>query len=368
MSALSQRQAVMTLASLKGLGPVRIGRLLDAFSGDAAAVFSASPRTLRAVPDIGPASADAILAWKDSFDPLKEEDALAAMDARYVLKGEDGYPERLAALPGAPHGLYVKGTFPRGPVVAIVGTRRPTLYGRRQARLFASALARAGVTVASGLARGIDGEAHEGALEGGKTVAFLGCGLDVIYPPEHAALYEKVAAAGAIVSEFSLGRQPDTQTFPQRNRLISGAADALFVVESDESGGSMITARFAAEQGRTVFALPGRVDQPSSRGCHALLRDGATLVTHPGQILDELAPSLSARSAAPAQRELALDAPALAGDEAAVFAHLADGAILPAEALAQGVGITQQAALAALMMLELKHLVRRRPDASYERR
>jgi DNA processing protein len=367
MSALTQAEAIMTLGALRGLGPIRIGRLLEAFGGDAAAALAASRRRLEEVPDIGPGTAETIANWRGAFDPQKEEEALAKLGARYVLKGEEGYPKKLATLPGVPHGLYIKGTFPQGAALAIVGTRRPTLYGRAQARLFAGTLSRAGIAIVSGLARGIDGEAHTGALEGGRTAAFLGCGLDVIYPPEHADLYGKIAASGAVLSEFPLGHQPDAQTFPRRNRLISGASDALFVVESDEKGGSMITARCAAEQGRTVYALPGRVDQPSSRGCHALIRDGATLVTHPLQILDELRGDTLAEN--PRQEEIPFAAtPFLSGDEALVHARLSDGAILPPEALARETGLSQQAALAALMMLELKHLVRRRPDSSYERR
>ncbi|HNX04888.1 MAG TPA: DNA-processing protein DprA, partial [Opitutales bacterium] len=164
MTALSQRQAVMTLAALKGLGPIRIGRILDAFGGDATAALAAPVEALRRVPDIGPTTAETVRNWRELFDPVREEDQLAELGAAYVLKGEQGYPARLAELPGAPHGLYVRGSFPPGPVVAIVGTRRPTLYGRKQARVFASALSRAGIVVASGLARGIGGEAHEGAL------------------------------------------------------------------------------------------------------------------------------------------------------------------------------------------------------------
>jgi DNA processing protein len=368
MSALTQRQAVMTLGTLKGLGPIRIGRLLDAFGGDAAAALFATTRRLEEIPDIGPGTAAVVTGWRDAFDPIREEETLAKMGARFLLKGEPGYPKRLAELPGVPHGLYAKGIFPEGPALAIVGTRRPTLYGRAQAKLFAGTLARAGITIVSGLARGIDGEAHAGALEGGRTAAFLGCGLDVIYPPEHAALYEKIAVNGAILTEFPLGRPPDAQTFPQRNRLISGSADAILVVESDEKGGSMITARCAGEQGRMIFALPGRVDQPSSRGCHALIRDGATLVAHPLQILDEIGPALGLSQQAPQQAELGLAAPALAGDEALVYALLADGALLSAEAAARAAGLSQQAALAALMMLEIRHLVRKRPDSTYEKR
>jgi DNA processing protein len=375
MNELNQRQAVMTLCALPGLGPVRIGRLLDAFGGHAPQILDASLSALREVSDIGPETAATVARWRTRFDVAKEEDALARMGASYVLKGEPGYPAKLAQLVGAPHGLYVKGCVPACPAVAIVGTRRPTLYGRREARRFATDLARAGLCVVSGLARGIDGEAHEGALDAhGRTVAFLGCGLDVIYPPEHEKLYERISAEGAVLSEFSLGRQPDAQTFPQRNRLISGMADAILVVESDLKGGSMITARFAAEQGRSVFAMPGRIDQPSSRGCHALIRDGATLVTTAQEIIDEISvqvlPMIGAAPAAKAQGgkaqgELSFGT-ALSDDEKKVLGALADGAVMHPEAVARTCVLSQQAAMAALMLLELKHLVARRPDASYE--
>ena len=378
MSDINQRQAIMALNALSGLGPVRIGRLLDAFGGNAPAILEAPSSALREVRDIGPETAATVAGWRNCFDIAKEEDALARLGATYVLKGEPGYPANLAQLTGAPHGLYIKGCIPACPSVAIVGTRRPTLYGRREARRFATDLARMGICVVSGLARGIDGEAHEGALEAkGRTAAFLGCGIDVVYPPEHKELYERISAEGALVSEFSLGRQPDTQTFPQRNRLISGMADAVLVVESDIKGGSMITARFAAEQGRTVFAMPGRIDQPSSRGCHALIRDGATLATSAQEIVDEIrvqllpigcAAAKSANTTAKddkSQTELSFGS-ALSDDEKKVMGALADGAVLHPEKIAAICVMSHQAAMAALMMLELKRLVARRPDASYE--
>jgi DNA processing protein len=376
MKELTQRQAVMVLNALSGLGPIRIGRLIEAFSGNAAAALDAPLSALREVRDIGPETAATVVNWRTAFDVEKEEEALARLGASFVLKGEPGYPQNLARLSHSPHGLYIKGCIPACPAAAIVGTRRPTLYGRSQAKKIASELARAGLCVVSGMARGIDGEAHRGALEAkGRTVAFLGCGLDVIYPPEHAELYEQICAEGAVVSEFSLGRQPDAQTFPQRNRLISGSADAVLVVESGLKGGSMITARFAAEQGRTVFALPGRVDQASSQGCHALIRDGATLATCAQDIIDDirvqflpLQPEAAANDAPAkpaANGRMAVDIK-LSDDERKVLAALSDGAVLRPEAIAKTCVMNHQSVIAALMMLEIKRLVARRPDATYE--
>lgn len=388
MSELSQRQALMVLNAISGTGPVRTARLLEKFNNNAPAILEAPIPTLTEVKDIGPECAATIVSWRNHFDLAQEEDRLAHLGAQFVLRGEPGYPERLARTPGTPHGLYVRGCIPAIPSVAIVGTRRPTLYGRAQARRIAADLARAGICVVSGLARGIDSESHRGALETGRTVAFLGCGVDVVYPPENKDLYERICAEGAVVSEFSLGRQPDAQTFPQRNRLISGMADAVLVVESDLRGGSMITARFAGEQGRLVFALPGRVDQASSRGCHALIRDGATLVTCADDIIEEVrcqslnfretpapacsesydgtiggkSPKDAVGSGASSYRNL----PDLSEDERRILGTLSDGAVLHPEAIAQTCVMNLPAVMAALMMLELKRLVARRPDATYE--
>jgi DNA processing protein len=361
----TQRQALMILGSLPGIGPVRIGRLIDAFGG-APAALEASTAELLQVRDIGRECAAAIAGWRTRFDLDAQEERLARLGVNFVVRGDPGYPAKLAGLPGAPWGLYVKGCIPECPCVAIVGTRRPTLYGRREAKRFAAELARAGVCVVSGLARGIDAEAHEGALESGRTVAVLGCGLDVVYPPEHEALYGRIAAQGALVSEFALGHQPDAQSFPQRNRLISGISEAVLVVESDLRGGSMITARFATEQGRGVFAIPGRLDQPSSHGCHALIREGATLATCARDIIDEIRfqplALQPARRGAPAPAGLA----ALSDDERRALGALADGAVLHPEAIARVCVMSQQAVMAALMLLELRHLAARRPDGSYE--
>jgi DNA processing protein len=227
--------------------------------------------------------------------------------------------------------------------------------------------------VVSGLARGIDAAAHEGALSaGGSTAAVLGCGLDVCYPPEHRDLARRIAASGALFSEFPAGRCPEPMAFAMRNRIISGMSAAVVVVESASDGGAMITAGFAAEQGRTVFAVPGRIDQPLSAGCHQLIREGATLLTGVDEIFEELShlPGFNSRTGAPpAIRPLAIAPGARVGldeGERAVLACFEDGASLAIDAVAGKAGLAPQRVCAALMALELKGFLARGIDGAYE--
>lgn len=216
---------------------------------------------------------------------------LRASGARLVLWGDADYPPPLAAIPSAPAALYVIGDVGAlaRPQLAIVGARGASPSGRAIAREFAGALAQAGLTITSGLAAGIDAASHEGALAaGGRTVAVLGSGLDRIYPAENAGLAERICAAGALVSEFPPGAAPQRQNFPQRNRVISGLALGTLVVEAAHGSGSLITAARAGEQGREVFAVPGSIRSPLSRGCHKLLREGAHLVEEPADVLSEI--------------------------------------------------------------------------------
>jgi DNA processing protein len=216
---------------------------------------------------------------------------LQASGARLVLWGEPQYPQQLAAIPGAPAALYVLGDLGvlSTPQLALVGARAASPLGRAIAREFAEALALAGLTITSGLAAGIDAAGHEGALAaGGRTVAVAGTGLDRVYPREHAALAARIRAGGALVSEFPPGMGPQRQNFPRRNRVISGLALGTLVVEAADRSGSIITAGCAAEQGREVFAVPGSIRSPLTRGCHRLIRDGAHLVEGPADVLAEL--------------------------------------------------------------------------------
>jgi len=210
-----------------------------------------------------------------------------------VAHGDDDYPEMLEQIPGAPLLLYVNGDvdFLHLPSLAVIGSRNPTQGGSRNAQEFSRHLAQRGFVIVSGLAQGIDAAAHRGALDaGGKTVAFLGHGIDRVYPAANRDLAHAIAASGALVSEYPLGSPPERWHFPERNRLISGLCLGTLVVEAARRSGSLITARLAAEQGREVFALPGSIHNPLARGCHALIRQGAKLVETAGDILAELAP------------------------------------------------------------------------------
>src|SRR5690606_27078295 len=211
-----------------------------------------------------------------------------------LLSLEDAdYPPLLREIPNPPLVLYMKGDLqPRDlNAVAIVGSRKCSHYGREQAERFGSLLAGAGVTVISGGARGVDSAAHRGAIRhpDGRTIAVLGCGIDITYPPENQSLFEQIAARGAVISEYPIGTQPLAENFPRRNRIVSGMSRGVLVIEADTRSGALITARQAADDhNRPVMAIPGRVDNPLSAGPHALIRDGATLVTSLEDILDAL--------------------------------------------------------------------------------
>jgi DNA processing protein len=292
----------------------------------------------------------------------------------FITAQDEGYPKMLKEIHDPPIGLYRKGGYLFGqPCIAVVGSRRTTLYGQSVAKKLGAELAQLGFCVVSGLARGIDTAAHEGALSvGGKTVAVLGCGLDIVYPPENLGLYRRIAETGAVLSEFPFGRKADKQTFPMRNRVVSGISEGMVVVESDVSGGAMITARFAGEQGRLIFAVPGRIDQPTSAGCHQLIRDGATLLTSVDDILNELSylDGLRPRAITTEGQTSVLEQllPQLDEKERRVLDCFKGGALLGIDALTLATGLAAHEISAALMMLELKKLVLKRADGTFEAR
>lgn len=230
------------------------------------------------------------------FSPEKEIELCAKKGIGFLLFSDEEYPFLLKEIPDPPLLLYKKGFLVENDknAIAIVGTRHPSFYGRAQAKLFAEDLAARGLTIVSGLARGIDQIAHDAALRVsyGRTLAVMGCGLDVIYPKEHEGLFKKISERGVVLSEYSLGTPPLPENFPRRNRILSGLSYATFVVEAHSRSGSLITAHQAVEQGREVFALPGSVDQLTSRGTHQLIREGACLVETPEDILLVLADRL----------------------------------------------------------------------------
>ena len=368
---LSQRQALLALNALPHVGPVTLRRLMDVFNRDAVAVLSAPRAQLLEVDGIGKKVADTLIDWADRFDLTREVTQMRHTGTRFFIQEDVKYPELLREIYDPPIGLYWQGEYiVDRPCVAIVGTRRATLYGRRVAKKFAAELARLGFCVVSGMASGIDTAAHEGALEvGGKTVAVFGCGLDAIYPSENMDLYQKIVAHGAVVSEFPFGRRADRQTFPMRNRVVAGICQGVVVVESAASGGSMITARFAGEQGRTLMAVPGRIDQASSVGCHQLIRDGAIMVTSVDDILEELRYQRTQFPGEESQLNLGgEDAAQLQVSEAeqVVLDCFSGGEFRLLDDIAERLGKPIAELSGILMSLELKRLIVKRADGRFE--
>lgn len=283
-------RACLRLHLSEGVGPVRFRRLVERF-GSPGDVLEAGRTALQGVEGVGRKTADALLAAKNQ-DIEPEIAAAAAAGVRIIGYGEAEYPALLREIPDPPICLYVRGSLTDADAraVAVVGARRCTHYGAEQARHFGGSLARAGLTVVSGLARGIDSQAHHGALEaGGRTLAVLGGGLGEIYPPEHGELAERVVRQGALLSEMPMTTPPDEARFPQRNRIIAGLSCGVLVVEGTRRSGSLITARVAVDYNREVFAIPGRVDNETASGPNQLIRDQhAKLVMRLEDIVEEL--------------------------------------------------------------------------------
>jgi len=274
---------------VKGIGPARVRRLLDYF-GDLGTAWSAEPDELRAC-GLDRRSLDNLLAVRARDDLDLTLQRIEQIGLQVLTWDSPDYPRNLLSIAQPPPVLYVKGALTPADewAVAMVGTRHASAYGREVARDLAARLAASGVTVVSGLARGIDGVAHRSALDaGGRTIAVLGSGLDEIYPPEHQRLAEAIAKSGALVSDYPLGTQPESVNFPPRNRIISGLSKGAVIVEAGEGSGALITADFAAEQGRDVFAVPGSILQRSFRGTNKLIQEGAKLVRDAADILEEL--------------------------------------------------------------------------------
>jgi DNA processing protein len=380
---LSEQQAFLVLNALPNIGPITLNRLLVELGGDPRAVFTAGVRRLESVRGVGPAISSTIANWTTHFDLAREEERMTKGNAAFITARDPAYPKLLKEINDPPIGLYRKGQYDFArPCIAIVGSRRTTLYGQSIAKKFGAGLARLGFCVVSGLARGIDTAAHEGALSvGGKTAAVLGCGIDIVYPPENLELYRRIEESGAIVSEFPFSRRADRQSFPMRNRIVAGMCAAIIVVESDVGGGSMITAKFAGEQGRLVYAVPGRIDQATSAGCHQLIRDGATLLTSVDDILSELnylgglqPQPIPPKNGAESETDEATEGVTskrsahLTEAEEAVLACFSGGEILSLDALASQTGRNAGELSATLMMLELKRCVAKRADGLFEAR
>jgi DNA processing protein len=362
---ISEREARWAIGLVPQLGGVALARLLEAF-GSARGVWGAPRDRLLAVPGVGSPTAKALAEFPWIAALREDQRRTAQAGLTVVVWGDDDYPPLLGGIASPPPVLYLRGRLaPEDAVaVALVGARRATAYGQDVAKEMAGELARRGVTIVSGLARGIDGAAHWGAVEaGGRTLAVLGCGLDTVYPPEHATLARRVEQAGAILSEFPIGTPPVRLNFPRRNRIISGLSLGVVVVEAGVESGALITAHHALEQGREVFAVPGRVHARYSEGCHRLIKAGAKLAETWEDVLVELAPQLKRRQSS---RKSAAPPPALTTEELRVYDLLAQGSrhidFLIAEA-----GLPGGRVASALVTLEMKGIVRQVGGKVFER-
>ena len=369
---MNNNNAYLLLNGLPKVGPISARELLNSFDGNAADIFRANKTDLMLIKGIGGGIVESLKNPKNEDWLDAELEKIKKRGAKFLIQPE--LPELLLEIYDPPIGMYVAGKIPKLPFIGIVGTRNPTMYGQKQARLFAGQLTQAGFCVVSGMARGIDSAAHEGALDaGGPTVAVLGSGLDIVYPPENLNLYQRIMENGAVVSEFPFGRKADRRTFPMRNRLVSGVSQAVLVVESASSGGSLITAQSAADQGRTVFAIPGRIDQPSSNGCHKIIRDGATLVMSVNDILEDMRPYMEQKQISfnfPCDDEVEGDSKNLSNQlsskENLLVSQLKEGDQLSLDELSVRCSFPVYETMSLLTLLELNKYVKKNQNGKFE--
>jgi DNA processing protein len=363
----SLRDILIALSATPGLSRAAVCRLAEVADRWLAAAPSAGEAAELGVPPTQLSRARSVLP-RAAAVALQETERAGRLGARIVALGDPDYPERLLQLSLAPPVLYIRGTIPEGPAVAVVGSRRADAYGRAAAELMSRELAAAGVAVVSGFARGVDAVAHRGALAaGGTTVAVLGCGLGVDYPNGHAALGEEIAAHGALVSELPCGQPPRAWHFPVRNRIIAALAEGTLVVQATPRSGSLITARHAADLGREVWAIPGRIFDERSLGPNGLIREGAGLVEHPRDLLEALgrpAPRGAMSEASEDSEPVRETPPGAAGE---LLAALPSGPSLLAEDLAARLAWTVEQTLGVLLELELSGWVRRYSGGTYGR-
>ncbi len=366
----------LALKSIPGVGNAAFLSLIERF-GSPSNVFSADVPTLCTAAAISGKQAHAIASFKSWDRVLRQLDELEKKGIRILTCLDTLYPPNLLNIYDRPVFLYVLGTLLKEDVnMAVIGSRRASAYGKYTTERFSRELALSGMTVVSGMARGIDSCAHRGALSvSGRTVAVLGCGLDVIYPPENKSLFAEISQNGALVSEFPPGTQPMPFHFPSRNRIISGMSYGVLVVEAGEKSGSLITARLALEQGRDVFAIPGSIDSSASRGSNSLIKQGAKLVESVDDILEELMPQIEIfRAGRPADRDKAscgeslpqknTTPPVLCGLEKSIAQMLACKKMHADEIIAAS-GSAPADILSALTTMELKEIIQQHPGNFY---
>jgi DNA processing protein len=364
-------RASLVLSMVSGIGTIGYAKLVRHF-GTADAVLCAGADVLTAQTGLRPALAKAVASARGGSEADTQLDWADRNGARILPLEHSDYPASLKEIADPPPILYVKGTDlgPCQRAIGVVGSRRISPYGREVTKLFCRAFAEWGISVISGLALGVDGQAHRAALDGnGHTVAVLGTGLDKPYPPEHLDLCRDVAKTGAVVTEFAPGSKPLGAHFPRRNRIISGLSLGVVVVEAQQGSGSLITARLAADQGRGVFAVPGNIDQPGAKGTNALIRDGASLVTSPQEVVAELLPHLAATLTPKDEEKTGYDrdAAALLGlPEPApkIFAFLGPTPI-SVDQLVEQLELETTVLLATLLQMEMAGIVEKMPGNRY---
>jgi len=310
----------LALSSLKGIGPARFTQLVSAF-GSPRSALDASPEEWVSLPGFSAKTAGALRAGPDEKFVAGQLRALEKSGASMAALGSEDYPPLLARIPDAPPYFFYRGEFTPADLraVAVVGARSPTPYGRKMAGSIAGGLARVGLTIVSGLAHGVDGLAHQAALQaGGRTIAILGCGLDIVYPRDHRALAEQAEQSGMVISEFPFGTPPARENFPKRNRLISGLSLGVVIVEARGVSGALLTARHALEQNREVFAVPGPAGADLSVGTNNLIKAGARLITAAEDVLSDL--GIQARP----QPEAVLPLPTLTPIQQKVYSRMSE--------------------------------------------
>ncbi len=366
MADASSSQAAWLILNASGLSPARQLIMLDAF-GDAEGVLGAADADLKTLDGVTATHTQRLRETEATVDTAALAGKLAEIGGRLVTIRDDEYPPLLREISDPPPLLIVNGDFQRADelAVAIVGTRKRSNYGQMVTERLAGELVRRGFTIVSGLAMGIDSDAHSAALDaGGRTIAVTACGLDINYPSQNRELRKRTAQSGAVMSEMALGTPSLREYFPARNRIIAGLSLGTLVVEAPVKSGALITARLAAEYGREVFAVPGSVDSPVSAGCHALIRDGVTLVTVAEDIVEGLGIMLQAVPEREPSQERDRKLDELPTDQRTVLGTLShdprniDDIIASSELAAAEV-------TGALMLLEVKGLVRRFPGNTY---
>lgn len=372
---VTDREACIILNMVSGIGSTRLEALSSAF-GSPAKVLQAAKRDLTSVAGIGPSLAEKVASWESNVEFEKEMQLVDKAGVKLITKVDDEYPDILKEIHDPPLCLYVRGQLPdlNSYSLAIVGSRRISIYGRSMAKHLAESASFAGWTVVSGLAFGVDAIAHKATLDaGGKTVAVLGGGLSRIYPQENIPLARDIINNGALISEFPMGFTPNRRSFPMRNRIISGLCRGTLIIEAGTNSGSLITADFALEQGRLVFAVPGQADNPQARGCNKLIKTGAKLTESFEDIVEEFEflPGMRVNKTETRHEDVSREksAPkASLSDDETIIAEVLSREPTSVDVISSATGIPIGKLLSILMRLEMKKIITQHPGQKYSTR